>query len=231
MKFTFQNLRNHGYKTVFIISGEITISKKTFAEMSRTVDIIYQRPNKGYDFGSWASALERLHYLENSTKVLLINDSIVGPFFDLDQVLSDFERCNSDVWTAVRSGQYFPHIQTFFWGFNEGVLSAAPIRHFWKSIPATIDREVIISKCELGISRLLFAEGFSTEAFIDPPDVGLDWENPTIFAWRGLIEAGFPFLKRQLLRRPELSPTGQHAIRYVQARFPDYSKVLQAHEI
>jgi len=46
-----------------------------------------------------------------------------------------------------------------------------------------------------------------------------DGQNPTILGWRRLLDLGFPFVKRQLLRQPEVAPDGSMVREVVERKF------------
>ena len=58
-----------------------------------------------------------------------------------------------------------------------------------------------------------------TDAAIPHWRVVADGQNPTIIGWRRLLDSGFPFVKRQLLREPALAPDGEEARTEVEQRF------------
>jgi lipopolysaccharide biosynthesis protein len=171
--------------------------------------LVIRKPNIGYDFGSWAVALEMFPQIRRSAYVLLVNDSLVGPFASLAPLVADFEAAHADVWAATNTTQFFPHIQSFFMGFLRGVLDDAAMKFFWRHLQVETDKSRIIHQYELGLSRFLFGEayavtaGFQAELVVEP---GL---NPSVWGWNRLLELGFPFVKRELIANPSLVPNGR----------------------
>lgn len=169
---------------------------------------VLRRPNIGYDFGSWAAAMARYRPLLSLPYVLVVNDSLVGPFGPLDEVIGDFERTTADVWGMVESDQFASHLQSYFRGFRFGVLREPVLHRFWRDLRVIPDKSLLIEHYEFGFSHLLARNGFSTAAFVHHSEVVADGLNPTIYGWRELLAAGVPFVKRELLRRPELVSDG-----------------------
>jgi lipopolysaccharide biosynthesis protein len=169
---------------------------------------VLRRPNIGYDFGSWAVAMHRHEELLGADKVLVVNDSLVGPFASLRDVIADFEETTADVWGMVQSLQVRPHLQSYFRGFRYGVLQEPAMRRFWRDIRVVPDKLQLIAAYEYGFTDHVHRNGFSSAAYVHAGDVVWGQLNPTIQGWRRLLEAGIPFIKRELLRRPELVPDG-----------------------
>lgn len=53
----------------------------------------YNQKNIGYDFGSWACAIvEMKNCIKEYKKLILANDSVYGPLFDLDEFFSSMNK-------------------------------------------------------------------------------------------------------------------------------------------
>lgn len=180
---------------------------------------VLRRPNTGYDFGSWAAALHADPSIAGREHVLLANDSLVGPFGPLDVALADFEATSADVWGLVESDQFTSHLQSFFRGFRRGVLAEAPMAAFWGDLEVVPDKDQLIAEYEFGFSAFLVEQGYSTAAFVHHASVVAPGLNPTIKAWRALLAAGVPFVKRELVRNPDLAPDGRRLAAELDTRY------------
>ncbi|WP_167760544.1 rhamnan synthesis F family protein [Blastococcus sp. CT_GayMR16] len=169
---------------------------------------VLRRPNTGYDFGSWSVAMAAHEDLLGRPYVLVLNDSLVGPFAPLDAVIDDFEGTSADVWGMVESNQFISHLQSFFRGFRYGVLAEPVMRRFWRDLRVIPDKTALIEQYEFGFSDFLLRFGFSTSPFVHHSQVVGEGLNPTIHGWRALFDAGVPFVKRELIRQPELTADG-----------------------
>ena len=161
---------------------------------------VVRRPNIGYDFGSWAVCLEMFPQIRGVSHVLLINDSMVGPFDTIADVLEDFEDSQSDVWGLTESTQFGVHLQSFAIGFRFGVLDEKPLRQFWRGICVQESKSKLIFKYEIGLSRLIRRSRMSSRAYFPERSVVSDQTNPTIFGWQRLIHMGLPMVKRELVQ-------------------------------
>lgn len=180
---------------------------------------VLRRPNIGYDFGSWAVAMAACEQLLALPYVLVVNDSLAGPFDRLDRVVTDFEATTADVWGMVESNQFGSHLQSFFRGFRFGVLTESRLRRYWRNIRVIPDKGELILKYESGFGAFLARHAYSSAAFVHHSEVVSDGLNPTIYGWRGLLEAGVPFVKRELLRHPDLAPGGHRIAAVIADRY------------
>ncbi len=181
--------------------------------------VVFRRANSGYDFGSWAAIMRAFPDALKASTVLLTNDSMAGPFGPLGKLLETAATSTADVWGAVRSEQFMPHLQSYMIAFRGGVLTEPSLRRFWMNLPRTTTKAEIVERYELALSTLLWAEGYSTEALIEGRAIASPGDNPAISAWHTLLEEGFPFVKRQLLREPHLVPDGDHVPEVVDRLF------------
>ena len=158
---------------------------------------VLRRRNVGHDFGSWASALATFPQLLRARRVVLANDSMIGPFRSLRRELQLMERHPVDVWGLTAGTQVLPHLQTYFLYFREGILADRPLRDYWASIVPHASKWETVEANELGLARLLKAERYTWQSVYPAPPPGEP--NRTIGGWEALLAAGFPFVKRMLV--------------------------------
>jgi hypothetical protein len=200
-----------GYLTVFV-STSAGDSALDWTDGRPPGVTVLRRPNVGYDFGSWATALDRLPAISRAPNVLLVNDSLVGPFGPIDHLLDRFHRSHADVWGMTDTEQLGHHLQSYCLGFRNGCLDHPGLRAFWRGIRVESSRDDVILRYELGLGRLLRRAKLSTEAAIEGWRAVDGDDNPTLIGWRRLLDLGFPFVKRQVLRDPGVCPDG-HLVR------------------
>jgi hypothetical protein len=206
-----QELQRAGYWVVVSSTSPAADPLRPHPEAEVSVEdlTVLRRANTGYDFGSWAVAMRHVEPWLGADKVLVLNDSLVGPFSGLERVLDSFESTHADVWGMVESRQVTSHLQSYFRGFRFGVLQEPAMRAFWRDIRVVPDKLQLIATYEYGFSPVLRREGYSTDCFVHADDVVWGDLNPTIAGWRRLLDIGVPFVKRELLRRPDLVPDGR----------------------
>jgi len=208
----------NGYEVVVVSTAQSTQPLEWAGGRPAGITVL-RRPNIGYDFGSWATALEHCPRIAVSTHVLMLNDSLVGPFQPIDDLLEHFHQSPADVWGMTDTTQFRHHLQSYCLGFKSRRLLEAPLARFWRSIRVETSREGVIWRNEIGLSRLLERERFVVDAAIPYWRVVADSQNPTIVGWQRLLDEGFPFVKRQLVREPYLAPDGLQVRAEIQRRF------------
>ena len=95
---------------------------------------VLRRPNIGYDFGSWATAIDRYPVIAEARRVLLLNDSLVGPFATIEPLLAKFHASAADVWAVTDTAQFEYHLQSYVLGFAGQTLREPPLQAFWRDI-------------------------------------------------------------------------------------------------
>jgi len=196
-----------GYR-VIVVSSATCPTELDWGSLELAETIVLRKPNYGYDFGSWAVALDRFPAVRAAEHVVLANDSLVGPFATIAPLLRSFERTRADVWGLTETLQFSRHLQSYFVGFRRGVLQERPLAHFWSDVRHYEDKNLVIHRNELGLGRLLQDEGYAVDAAFVAEQVVAAADNPTIIGWRRLLSGGFPFVKRELVRTPTLVSDG-----------------------
>lgn len=207
-----RQLLDGGYHVILVSASPTRLPLRLDPGLCARMTLL-RKPNIGYDFGSWATALAWDRRIASVNNVIFTNDSLAGPFVPLAPILRGFEGSQADVYALTDNTQFGRHLQSYFLGFRRGVLREAPLARFWDSIQHMDDKERIVLRNEVGLSRLLRREAFAVEVAFPHVEVVNAWQNPTIDGWARLLNLGFPFVKRELLRRPELVTDG--------ARIPD----------
>lgn len=207
----------NGYRTVVVSACEVPQPLDWGGELPDGA-VVLRKPNIGYDFGSWAIGLTWLP-VASAPYVILANDSVLGPFTSLAPLLSRFEASEADVWSLTDNQQYFHHLQSYFLGFRGGVLDAGPLRRFFSTVRQERTKWQIIQRNELALSRLLQDNGYLTASMFRSESVVPSGFNPVIAGWRKLLDRGFPFVKREIVRDPSVAPDGEMVAREIHARF------------
>lgn len=181
--------------------------------------VIIRRPNEGYDFGSWATALGMVPELRRSDVVLLTNDSLMGPFAPITDLLGWICEPGPDIRALTSSYQFVRHMQSYFLAFRGGILADRPWTDFFNSVRVEPDKMSIVLKYELGVSRTAFGEAYSTQEYMSGPELGVPAQNPTIDGWRQLLERGVPFVKRTMVTHPSTAKEANEVRTYVRRRY------------
>ncbi len=204
-------LQSCGYRVV--VSSACEAPEALVWESIVDVDdlVVIRKPNVGYDFGSWSVALGLLPDAAAAERTILVNDSMAGPFTSLRPLLERFDATPADVWGLTDTQQFGRHLQSYFLGFTDGILTEPPLRRFWARVSHERSKWGVILRNELGLGRLLFEEGYIQTPAWPHESVVRPGQNPVIQGWNRLLEQGFPFVKREILRDPSLAPAGRTA--------------------
>jgi lipopolysaccharide biosynthesis protein len=213
-----RELHRHGYLIV-VVSTSVAPGPLDFRGELPHSAVVLRRSNVGYDFGSWAVGLSLVPAVRGAEHTILANDSMVGPFASLGSILGQFEASSADVFGLTDTYQYSHHLQSYFVGYRRGVLNERVLRRFWDGIRHEDEKIDIILKNEVGLSRVLRAESFVTDVAFRSDAIVPHGENPVIRGWRRLLEQGFPFVKREIVRYPDVAPDGERVPAVLRAAF------------
>ena len=161
------------------------------------------RRNSGYDFGSWAHVIRESHsQLKRYEGLLLCNDSVFGPWGDLGLVLRQLDlRGDIDFWGLTASLAPRWHLQSYFILYAQRLVQSSVFEDFWHEIGLHDSKNDVILSYEVGWSELLTALGFRGKALFE---LATSVHNPTHESWHRLLEMGFPFIKKELIRENPL---------------------------
>jgi lipopolysaccharide biosynthesis protein len=213
-----RQLDSAGYRIVVVSAAEVRGRLEWNGDLPEDAVLIRQ-PNIGYDFGSWAIGLELAGGAREAERVILVNDSLIGPFSSIRPLLDNFEQTGADVWAMTDTYQYFHHLQSYFLGFSGGVLGERALSKFWNDIRVEKSKWNIIRNNELGLGQLLASEGFTMTSAFRADQVVKHGDNPVIRGWWRLLDRGFPFVKREIVRNPGVAPMADKVADEISATF------------
>jgi hypothetical protein len=138
------------------------------------VDLV-RRDNYGYDFLSYRAGLEAETSLSDYDRVVVCNDSFVGPLVGYDQIFEAMDQRPVDFWGLTKSERVAPHVQSFFMCFRPWVVRSQAFRDFWGRMTPLSDRREVILRYEVGFTTLLTQAGFAFGSYFDedPEDIAM----------------------------------------------------------
>lgn len=199
-------LARAGFAVVFV-SNAPRLADSAVARLRPRVALVLHRRNVGYDFAAYRDGLFALGDLTRFDQVLLVNDSVYGPLFDLGALL---RRCDdrADVWGMTDNRDHGYHLQSYFLLFRRPALASPAFGVFWRGVRLVQSRQWVIRHYEVGLTRHLQSAGLRCTALFPHEAVLADGSqqgrggaiNVMHVAWDRLIGAmGCPFIKRELL--------------------------------
>lgn len=217
--------------SVLLVSNSGALRPEALESARRLCDGVLVRRNLGLDFSAWRVGLEHWRLPRADTQsLLLLNDSLSGPFAPLEPLLKRLDFAVADVWAATDSRQRGWHLQSFFLAVGPRAMAHPAWAAFWRGVRPVRSKEWVIRHCELGFGRRMRAAGLRCQAVwpyeavlaryrgdcAQPPTSAAEqvqrgrvesflargWGlNPSADLWRQLLRLGFPFIKRELLGR------------------------------
>jgi len=190
-------LKRHRIDVVLIVAADCPF-RESEPELLSMLGGLFVRENKGFDFAAWAHVLRLCPDLFNAPALYLLNDSLFGPTNDLafGKLLERVRSSEADVVGMTDNYEIEWHIQSYFIVIKRNALISTVVREFFGSVVSFREKDDVIRVYEVKFAPTLKAAGLICEALF--PSV--DKVNPTVFHWKRLIRAGFPFVKVQTLR-------------------------------
>ncbi|WBH16070.1 glycosyltransferase [Sphingomonas radiodurans] len=156
------------------------------------------RENRGYDFGAWAHLLRLEPALYGADALYIINDSIFGPSDpkQFGDVIAAARANPADLVGLTESLERGWHMQSYFLRANAAVLSSYAFQIFVNSVRVIPDKDDLINEFEVPLTQRLCASGYTAAALFKVDEA----RKPTLFSWKRLLVAGYPFVKLLLVR-------------------------------
>ncbi len=155
-------LRESGFEVLFVSNGR-PLNREAVARLHPLCGRIVCRRNVGYDFAAYRCGLRLLGDLGRFEAVVLANDSVYGPLFDLRGVLA---RCDDTaaVWgiTDSWSGRY--HLQSYFLLLRGAALRHPALLRFWSGVLPIQSKSWIVRRYELGFTQAMLRAGLPCAA-------------------------------------------------------------------
>ncbi len=167
------------------------------------VDALYWKALPGYDFSAYHLLLGELHHHSADTPVLLLNDSVWGPFTQLDTLLCDQPW---DVTGLTASARVENHLQSYCLSFRAlGIEVMQALHDLFPAGRCMRSRIEVILGQETRWSRLLAQRVSVGSRWFHADPQG----DPTLDLPFELLRQGMPFLKRSLRGRYAQHQSGQ----------------------
>ncbi len=159
--YYLEALRAAEFEILFVSNG----GKLAPASLERVRPLcagVMIRRNIGYDFGAYRDGLRALGDLSRFRRVLLANDSVYGPLFDLRNALSQCDD-SAAIWGMTDSWSARYHLQSFFLLFNHAALVAPRFKQFWDEM-LLLPKSAVIRFYELRFTQLMLRQGLRCAA-------------------------------------------------------------------
>ncbi len=204
--YYLKKLKEKNIDLVFVSTAE-EINENEIDKIKDICLKVIIKKNIGYDFGSWACAIvEMKNCIKEYKKLILANDSVYAPLFDLDDFFSSMNKKNLDFYGITDTYIFTHHIQSYFMCFNERIINSEVFFNFWENYKVYRNKFNIVYHNEVRLTTLLSLNGFSFDVYCPVRKVtNFPYYNTTHYFWRELIEIHqCPILKIELIKKNPL---------------------------
>lgn len=195
-----ETLRDADFSVV-LVSNSGTLRPESLNAARALCAAVLVRRNLGLDFSAWRDTMEHLALPRPRTQQLLLaNDSVYGPLRPLAPLLARIGDAPG-LWGMTDSRERGFHLQSYFLLAQADVLRSAVWHDFWRGVRPVPSKWLVVGRYEIGLTQRLLRAGFSCKALFGEMEPGSGTgANPTLRRWQDLLDAGLPFIKRELLR-------------------------------
>lgn len=123
-----------------------------------------------YDFGSYKRGYiwaQDNKLLSKYDWIYLVNDSVIGPLFDLSKCITEMELQSADMIGMVGySGtELLPHIQSWFVGLRQDIATSQFFKEFLFSVKHQDSKELVVFAYEVRMTQLVLQHGYKYYAY------------------------------------------------------------------
>jgi lipopolysaccharide biosynthesis protein len=193
-RFTLARLKDSGLPLLVVCA--CADPQRIPADLRGICDALLWKALSGYDFSAYTRALHQISRHSPGADVIVINDSVFGPFTDLRPVLAN------SPWALTgftASSQLTNHIQSYAFCLRQvdrmRMTRLAPV--FFPAL-AFSEPQAVIALQETRLARVAARSMKVGALWFGAAEQVLD---PTLVLPMELLDAGFPFLKRSLLAK------------------------------
>lgn len=163
-------------------------------ELTECCDAIYWKELTGFDFSAYSIALRAIALHSSGADVFVMNDSVLGPLFDVDPLVAGMPWRLSGF---IASSAFENHIQSYAWvartvdeefvlGLSSVMLQTLSFNRFRDVVSCQETRFARIASRLGSVGALWFG---------DNAVVG----DPSLMLAVPLVDEGFPFIKKSLI--------------------------------
>lgn len=197
---------------------------------------IYERSDEGYDMGGFAHVICDLlekNELWQYDELILLNDSIFGPFYSLADMFSKMDKNEMlDFWGITKRGIsdfdggeyiYPEHIQLYFYVVRKRMLQSEEFASYWNTISEKVtDFRSAIINYEFAFTQYFKERGYKWDVYChveayDTDQIRLNLSPYHYASYELIKEKKCPFMKRKMC-------TGD----FVSAEYCDKSNIRKA---
>lgn len=184
--------------------------KKGKDELENYADKVICRDNIGFDAGGFKEAL--CNYVGwdkvfEYDELILVNDSIFGPFKPMKSIFSEMDKKEVDFWGLATHGTtpdgVLEHIQTYFLVIRSKMLHSNEFKNYWENMPFYTTFSEVVYQHEVKFTHYFKTLGYSYDVLADirTNDSEINPQNNymqyAMLSYELIKKRNFPFLKKQ----------------------------------
>lgn len=177
-------------------------------------DEIFYRENIGFDAGGFKEALCELvgwNTVFQYDELILVNDSLFGPFISMKDIFSEMDKNPVDFWGLASQGaregeniRCFPqYIQSYFLVIRSAMLHAAEFKKYWEDIPFYHEFWDVVIQHEERFTSYFSSLGYTYDVLADIEvndskiNLANNYSQYAAISYELIKKRNFPFLKKQ----------------------------------
>ncbi len=202
--YFLSRLRNVTDYCIFVSQIKLCDAEKQ--KVNKFAEEIICRENIGFDAGAIKDVL--INYagkeiIASYDELVLVNDSIYGPFYDLNKCFEKMEKY--DFWGMTRnggSGTVPFHLQSYFLVINKKMLHSEDFYSYWEQMEYYESFEEVLQNYEFGFTKYFSERGYSWKSYVDSSKWEVGTPRFPINPYYQILNESlqyeqFPFLKRK----------------------------------
>ncbi|WP_028050351.1 rhamnan synthesis F family protein [Cellulomonas sp. URHD0024] len=195
----------------------VVIANEPLSDVGRKMlesvaDVVWTRPNEGFDVGAYRDALLRVGWDELATydEVHLLNYTFFGPIGSFRPMLDRMDAQDVDFWGLTEHREMRPnpfadppdperlpaHIQSTWLVVRQRMVTSPEFVDYWESMPAIRSYDDSVLRHEARFTEHFSERGFTYAVAF--PESSFPSDNPALENAELLLEAGCPMVKRRV---------------------------------
>lgn len=210
IKYFWKEIKKCGYKLYVTVDYSFDQSILKYLVSEGIEYIVSDQASN--DYKKWNKIIKKLHNygeLEKCDNLILLNDSIFGPFSSLSEILKTMCNKDCDFWGITKrqttsKNETSTFIDCYFICFKKNIIQSKEFISFWDNLTnkekhsslAALDEKITKYFCDLNFIFEVYTNTEKlTKKFVDISDI---YYSPT-----DLLALGCPFLKTKYFTLPE----------------------------
>jgi|GEM_PF-2035057 len=204
----YHAIEKYAQRIRIVVNG--MLEDDDYQTLSQNADILI-RENTGYDAAGFRAGVLSFSKdeLKEYGRLMLINDTNIGPLHDFEQVFEKMNPKAHDFWgllygkedpvdsTGLNPFGYFPkHIQTYFLVVESGLLHSSDFYGFYEKMPDTNSRNMAIARYETYLTKYFEDRGFRSSVYVETDKYNDPYQYPLTL----VRDFDFPIVKKAALQ-------------------------------